>query len=85
MTDDFTRRAITRSLDTDHQQLVQDAERIQAALAGYIDNLKRNPSTATYSGEAVRIGTYLIQHAQAAARYDGARDMARTLLGDEAR
>jgi hypothetical protein len=85
MTDDFTRRAITRTLAADHQRLIQDAERIAASLTAYINDLKRNNPTATYSGEAVRIGTYLIQHAQIAARYDGAQDIARTLLEDETR
>ncbi|MEU6979646.1 hypothetical protein [Streptomyces sp. NPDC046371] len=80
MTDDLTRGIITRSLAADHQRLLQDAQRIAAALSAYVTELERNHASVPLSGEAVRIGTYLIQHAQVAARYDGARGMARTLL-----
>lgn len=86
MTDDLTRRIIARSLDADHQQLLQDAQRIAASLNAYVTEPERNPpgsslSGVSLAGEVVRIGTYLIQHARDAARYDGARDMAHTLLG----
>lgn len=80
--DDLTRGFITRSLATDHQQLLRDVKRIAASLDAYVGDLERNAPGTTFSGEAVRIGTYLIQHARDAGRYDGARDMARTFLQD---
>ncbi|MFE1272094.1 hypothetical protein [Streptomyces sp. NPDC058758] len=83
MTDDTTRDLITRRLADDHQLLLHEAERIARALDSHISALKRNPDGATFAGDAVLIGTYLIQHAQAAAKLDAARDMARTLMGDK--
>ncbi|MGW4050836.1 hypothetical protein ACWENA_08380 [Streptomyces sp. NPDC004779] len=83
MTDDLTRGFITRRLDADHQLLLHDARRIASSLNTYIADLERNAPGVTFSGTAVTISTYLIQHTQAAARLDAARDMARTLMEDE--
>lgn len=83
LAEEFARDFINRRLAADHKLLLEDAERIAQSLNNYVSDLRRNPDGRNFSGDAVRIGTYLIQHAQAAAKLDAAREMTHVLLNGD--
>lgn len=78
--DPIARRVITSDLNGSYARLLFEAQRIASHMNAYVEALSRGPENSrTYAGDAVRIAAYLTAHAQDAARYDGAYDIARTL------
>jgi hypothetical protein len=79
--DPITRNHVTRSLASDHERLVAEAETIAKGWSAYVDALRRDPESNT-SSEPVRLAEYTARFIRAASRLDAAREMARVLMDD---